>query len=256
MHVVAIHSLTGDKEGLAGALAAILGVTVFEALARLRAPGSGPSVVAVFAEQERAERLAVRLRTGGFHTAILNAVEIEAEAGHVNVKKVDLGKQELRIDSREGGSLILAYPDIDLVVRGTCISRSETTETVKSRSLSMGKALLSGGMMITKTTKSVREVTTEQREGFFSLYAKEGPPLFFRENGLVYESLGPALRPSRAANFAYLVSEIRRRCPYARYDERLLNRTGQVFLLGPLLSPEKHLVVATGLLSKVLRERQ
>ena len=107
--------------------------------------------------------------------------------------------------------------------------------------------------MISKTTKTVREVTTQQREGFFSLYAGEGPPLFFNENVLAYETLGPALRLSRGANFLYLLAELRRRCPGAVYDERLVNRAGQATLLGPSLTPEEHLVVATALLAKVLR---
>jgi hypothetical protein len=107
-------------------------------------------------------------------------------------------------------------------------------------------------MMITKTTKNVREVITEERQGFANLYAGDSSILIFRENGLVYDSLGSALKPSRALNFTYLISELCRRCPDALYDERLLSRAGQVALLGPSLNPEEHLIVATALLRKVL----
>jgi len=39
----------------------------------------------------------------------------------------------------------------------------------------------------------------------------------------------------------------------ARYDECLMNRAAQAALLGHLLNPEEHLIVATALLAKVLR---
>ena len=65
--------------------------------------------------------------------------------------------------------------------------------------------------------------------------------------------LGSALRPSRAANFTYLVAELRMQCPHTLYDERLLSRAGQAALLSPSLNPEEYLVVATALLAKVLR---
>ena len=52
MNAVAIHSLTDDKEALGGKLAEALGVTPYEALSRLRIPGNGPLVVAVFADVE------------------------------------------------------------------------------------------------------------------------------------------------------------------------------------------------------------
>ena len=108
--------------------------------------------------------------------------------------------------------------------------------------------------MITKTTKNVREVTTEARQAFVTIYARDSSTFVFRENSLVYDSLGPAVQLTRAANFIYLVAELRRRCPDALYDERLLSRTGQATLLGPSLNPEENLIVATALLSKVLRD--
>jgi hypothetical protein len=256
MHIVAIHSLKEDKQNMAGALAAVMGVTVYEALSRLRPPGSGPVVVAVFAGHDPAAELTAKLRSGGFHASLLTAGEIEAEARHWLVKKFTLGELELKVETAGGGSRTFAYQDIELILRGTGISHTTETKTSKERSISLGRALLTGGMMISKTTKTVREVTTQQREGFFSLYDGEGPPLFFNENVLVYETLGPALRLSRVANFLYLLAELRRRCPGAVYDERLLNRAGQATLLGPSLTPEEHLVVATALLAKVLRAQR
>ena len=202
---------------------------------------------------DRAVQLDGILKSGGFHSAILTAGEIEAESHQRIVKKFTLGERELGVETTDGGSLMVSYGDIEVILRGTEIGHTTEIQTSKEKSLSLGRAVLTGGIMISKTTKTVREVTTPQREGFFSLYVRENPPLLFREKALLYDTLGPALKLSGAANLLFLVNELRRRCSGARYDERLLNRAGQAALLGPSLDPEKHLAVATALLSKVLR---
>ena len=254
MHVVAIHSMNEDKETLASSLAAVLNVTIYEALTRLRAPGNGPLTVAVLAEKERAEQLVQQLHSVGFKAVVLTADEIETAACAWIVRRFGIGERELHIETEKGDNLDISFQDIDLILYGIRISHDTTTETVKERSMELGRAVLSGGMMITKTTKTTRDVTTEARERFVNLYAGDAPTIVFRENALDYTSLGSALKLSRSQNFTYLVAELRRCCPGARYDERLMNRAAQAALLGPLLNPDKHLVVATALLAKVLRE--
>jgi hypothetical protein len=255
MHVVAVYNIGEDREQLAKALSSALGKTVLEARARLNAPGTGPFVVGVFGEETGAAGLAGRLRAGGFHAAVLGEDDIARETGAWEVRRFDLNERELSVGSSNGESRADAYPGIDLILRGTGITSSTTTETTKQRTFSLSRAVLSSGLSVTKTTKTVRDVTSQEREGFFILYSRDEPPLAFRENRLLYDSLGPARQPSRSANFSLLLAELRSRCPAVRYDERLLSRPGQAALLGPLLDPEAHLVVATALLAKVLREK-
>jgi hypothetical protein len=254
MHVVAIHSLKQDKESLANSLATVLKVTIYEALTRLRAPGNGPLTVAVLAEEERAEQLSEQLHSAGFKALVLTAREIETATFAWIVRRFGLGEHELHVEKEKGDNLKISFQDVDLILRGIRISHSTTTETVKDRSLDLGRAVLSGGMMITKTTKTTRDVPTEARELFINLYAGDAPTIVFRENALDYNSLGPARKPSRSENFTYLVAELRRCCQGAQYDERLMNRAAQAALLGPLLNPEEHLAVSTALLAKMLRE--
>jgi hypothetical protein len=255
MHIVAIHSLKEDKENQAGALAAAMGVTRYEALARLRTPGSGPLTVAVLADKERALHLSERLQSSGFMASVLTAEEIETESRALIVRRFSLSESDLDVKTEKGDRISIPFRDVRLILRGTAVGREVTVEKTKKRSLSPGRAVLSGGMMITRTTKSVREVITEERQGFFNLYATDGPIFVFRENFLVYDSLGPELKSSRVANFAFLLAELRSRCSDALYDERLLTRAGQVALLGPSLSPEEHLFVATALLKQALGNR-
>jgi hypothetical protein len=255
MHVTAIYDLPEDRQDLAGALAAALGSTVFEALSRLRSPGSGPLIVGVFAEHEQAIKLAGQIESHGFRALVLTSAEIDAEAAQRTIRRFSFNAEALQAESADGESFSVSYQDVDLILRGMGISSSTSVETTKKRSLSLGAAVLSGGLKMTKTTKTTREVTKEEREGFLNLYAGAGPVLAFHENGLVYDALGPARGPSRSANFLQLAAELRQRCSRARYDERLLNRAGLAALLGPSLGPEEHVDVATALLAKALRGR-
>lgn len=50
MYIVAIDNLGEDKEGIARALSGALETTVYDALVRVRVPGKGPLIVAVFSQ--------------------------------------------------------------------------------------------------------------------------------------------------------------------------------------------------------------
>lgn len=253
MYVIAIYNLKENKQDLAGALAAVLKVTPFEALSRLRAPGNGPCVVGIVAEQEEATRLTDQLEANGFSIVTLSDDEIEAEADQWAIRRFEFSEQNLTVESNDGKRLTVAYREIGILLRGIGISSSTTTETVKKRKLDLTSAVISGGLKLMKTTKTVKEVTKEEREGFLTLYAAGHPTLAFHENGLIYDSLGPLRGLSRSANFIQLIAELRRRCHAARYDERLLNKANQTALLGPLLNPDAYIVIATALLAKVLK---
>jgi len=254
MNIVGVYNLKKDRETSADSLASVLGATRYEALSRLRLPGEGPFTVAVLAAKDQAAQLFEKLNAAGFHAVIIGDEDIEAENKALPVRQFSFNDKDLMVGAGNE-RLSIPFNEIDLVLRGTRISGSTSLDTSTTKSFSMGMAVLSGGLMISKTTKTVREVSTEERERFVNLYSGTGPVIAFRENLLIYDSFGVALKPSRAENFGYLVSELRRLCTKAEYDERLLTRPSQIALLGPVLDPEKNLSAATALLSKVLRRK-
>lgn len=255
MHVLAIYNVAENKQELAGILATVLKVTVFEAHSRLRTPGNGPLVVGVFAEEVQAKKLADELKSKGFSALVLKNAEIKAEADQWLIRRFDFGEKDLIVKSNDGRSLTIAYSDINLILHGIGIVSSTSMETNRERTLSLGNAVLTGGLKVTKTVKTMHEVTKEERERFLTLYAGDLPTLAFHETGLVYDSLGPKRGLSRSVNFVQLTAELRRLCTGAQYDERLLSKVGQTSLLGPLLNPDQYVVVATALLAKVLLKR-
>jgi hypothetical protein len=255
MHVLAIYDVKENKQELAGVLAKVLNVTLFETNSRLRTSGKGPFVVGVFAAEVQATKLADELKSRGFSTVVLNNDEIKVEADQWLVRKFDFGEKDLIVKSNDGRSLTIAYHDIELILHGMGIFSRTSMEATSKRTMSLGNAVLTGGLNITKTTKITHEITREERERFLTLYAGGLPTLAFHETGLVYDSLGQARGLSRSVNFGHLTAELRRLCTGAQYDERLLSKAGQTALLGPLLKPEEYMSIATALLAKVFLKK-
>jgi hypothetical protein len=106
---------------------------------------------------------------------------------------------------------------------------------------------------MTKKIEHKEEVSTEERGKVLYLYAGQRQPVFFSQNGMTYDGFGPAMKMSRELNFAFLTSELRRLSPKAIYDDRLVNRAGQVRVLGPALNPETNLDLASEILARTLR---
>lgn len=252
--MVAIDYAPGGGEPLAGGLADALGKTLYEARARLSAPEGGPAVVGNYAESEPAWAFAGRLRANGIAPILLPPEEVESDADRLLVRSFALGEHGIEAVARDGRTAAPAYREIALVLRGVRIDSRLMIARSEERKFSPLRAVVTGGMVVTKTTRRAEPVVTESREDFLHLYADGQPPLAFHAGALNYRSLGPDLQPSAAANFEYLADALRRVLPHARFDDRLTNRQARARLLGPSLT-ENHLDIAVSLLSRVLRRR-
>ena len=253
MHIVAVDNLGEDREAIARALSDALGIVFYDAFARVRVPDKGPLIVAVFAEENLALEKAEKLRAAGFRALVLGQDEVETDNTRIIVRKFLFRDSGIGFEERTGSPMSIAYDLISVIIRGIRIAQTTETETVKDRKFDAGRAILSGGLVLTKSTSVKQQSVSEVREGFVHLYSDKQRPLVFLESALQYDSLGPSLQPSRAANFAFLVAELKRRCAGAVYDDRLLNKAAQSRLLGPRFDPERHLDTAITLLSRSLR---
>lgn len=251
MNVVAIHYAPGAGEAMVPALADALDKTLYEARARLSSPEGGPAVVASFAEIERAWAFTGRLRANGIYPILLTPEDVESDVQRFLVRTFQLGEHGVTAVSRQGSTAEVSYREIDLVLRGVRIDERTELKTSEQRKFSPGRALLSGGLMMTRTTRKLEQVTSEERDDFLHLYAAGRAPLVFRAGALNYQSLGPALQPSVAANFAHLAETLHQASSQATYDDRLTNRQARARVLGPSLA--ENLDVAVSLLARVLR---
>lgn len=254
MHVVALQFDKDAGDALAVRLAAVLGRTLLEARGRVSEPAGGPAVLATFAERGPAEELADELRSRGFDVLVLGSEAVETEEQRLVVRSFELGPGSLTALPRHGGAVEVPWSDVRLLLRGVVRVQHKRTQMVEQRKLSLGRAVITGGLMITKTVKSSKNEIRTENEGFLQLYPASGPPLAFRQAELNFAGLG-RLEPSVTANFASLVAALRQASPHAVYDERLATLPGQARLLGPSLQPERHLDLAVTLLARALLVR-
>lgn len=249
MHLVAIHKLPESGDDLAKSLAGALGNTVYEAALRLRASKDGPLVVGVFEGQQQAEELREKLQAESFHVILLAQDDLETPRV---VRRPAFSEQGFRLEPRQGKGAVIPYANIRVILRATDFTSNTEVETVKEKKLSLGAAVLSSGLKVSKTVETTHETTVETRENFFHLYDTSPHVYLFPESDLQFDSLGSALQPTRTANFNFLIEELKRLCPGLRFDDRLKTLLAQTQLLGPKLSPDKHLPMALSLLAKSL----
>ena len=254
MHVVVIHGWEKETTELADAVAGALGIAVFEA--RQRMSGNGPAVVASFTDPQQALTLSKKLNQGGIATLVVDATEVGNRAGRFIVRRFELNESSMQIEAADRQRTEIPYEEIDLLLPSTSIVEYSEKKTVTVRKLSVGKTLLAGGIPLSKKVKREEEVTTEERSRVLYLYAGNRMPVVFSQTGMTYDGLGAAMKLSRELNFTYFISELRRRCPAALYDDRLHNRAGLVRLLGPALSPEANLDLAVEILAWTLRHKR
>ncbi|HEY6837183.1 MAG TPA: hypothetical protein VI389_00435 [Geobacteraceae bacterium] len=251
MHIVAIHGWKEESAELAQALAAALGLTAFEV--RQRLIGGGPAVVARFADAHQAEALAATLRRCGVAALVVDVDEVRGRGGRFVVRRFELDAERLFLESVSGESAAIPYGEIELLLLAMGITSQTETATVTERKFSLGATIMTGGIPVMKKVEREEEVRGEEREKALFLYAGSHPALVFRQSGMSYDGLGPAMKQSRELNFTHLVAELRRLAPRAAYDERLQQRAGQVRVLGPALAPDTNLDLAAEILARTLR---
>lgn len=250
LHAVVIDRVRTDPTEAARALAAVLGRTAYEVRPSVQVPGGGPAVVAVLADLDAATRTAADIRAAGLESAVVAVRDPLPDL--VVARKFELGAAELTIESHESGRVALPYAAVDVLLRGTRQTQSKSTERVTEHKIAIGRAILSGGLVNTRKETTTRTTTTTDSDEFLLVFAG-AQVCSLRERELQFQSLGPALQPSRIANFRHVVAELRRLCTHAARDERLMRRSTQSQILGPMLSPDDHLDFAALLVATSLR---
>ncbi len=217
MYIVAIAELATTLEAEAAALAADLGTTAYEE--RLHLLTGLPSVVLTTVDRGEALALLAKLRARK-HGAI--ACDASAVVGHEAM--TPMRGFALEPDAVVAGEERLPYSEITALLRAMHRSQTESRDETKSRQFSAGKALLTGGLALTKTvTREEKSVVSASEQVLYLFRAGGETPWLLRERGTSYAGLGAGLSASSMQNFLTTVARLRERAPTALYDERLLN---------------------------------
>ena len=250
MYLVAVHRWQQGATVVAEIIAAALNILVFEA--RQKITGGEPVTIASFADQNQAEELATKLNNAEVPALVIDPQRVRNHNRQQHASHFELGEQTLQIETFSGELLNIRYETIDLLLLATCCA-DQVESTSTQRKFSLGKTLLAGGLPRTKKIKITETLKAEERDKTLWIFTCTGETLVFTCNVMSYTGLGEARQMTRELNFTYLLKELQRSAPQARYNDRLLTRVAQVQVLGPILSPESDLDLAFEILSQSLR---
>jgi hypothetical protein len=96
----------------------------------------------------------------------------------------------------------------------------DRTET--SRSFSVGNAVLTGGLKMTRTSTKIVRSSEEETEQVILVYARDGRAATLAEAELDFSCLGAGMQHSSTANMLELARRLRERAKGAFHDDRLV----------------------------------
>ena len=223
MHVVAVTRWGKPLEAELPALAARLGVVAYDL--RLRLAGGLPSLFARVEHEPEASAHVEFLRTRGHGAVACAADAVPGPSDQVVPVDFELQSTVLRGLSNGGRRFEVIYDDILAMVHAACVVSSEQTVTTQEKKLSLGRAVLSGGMVLRKKVDRVEKTVTAEQEPVIYMFCRSQPaPYVWKERTLRYDGLSEDRQLTTAANFACLSARLRALAPSALHDERLLTR--------------------------------
>jgi len=228
--VVAIAELKGAAEDEAPALAADLGATAYDA--RLLLAGGTPAVIRTTPDKALALDLLGKLRARGHGAVACDAAAVVASGDMVSMRRLRLGETAVTLDDRPGESL--PYAGILALVAAVHRRRQDTDVQTKETKLSVGRAVITGGLSFTRTVKTQAHASTEERAGVLYVFRRDGAtPWILHEHGTSWAGLAGhagqagqtrAPAPSEGENFRNAVRLLRELAPGAVFDDRLVTR--------------------------------
>jgi len=230
VHLVATVQAVPALEAAVAALIEAAGMTAAEA--RMRLAPEPPALLARL-PPDRAATLVAALRMAGAKAVAIDE-DVPADEDRFQVRSFVFEESGASFTARSGETLSLGWEAVRLVLRGVRAERTTTAHTESSTRFSLGRTVLTGGLVMTKKTTSTVHGHQESSEQFVLVHGEAGERALLAEGSLEFTGLGPLMQPSRTANVGVVAAELKRRAPQAFHDDRLvrLGRRALPFLVG------------------------
>ena len=204
---------------------------------RTRLAGPLPRVLLVDADDERARALAAALEGEGFTAIACDPRMAPADDDRLVARTLAWNAGgHLLIANGSGEAEEMTATSLALVQRGLRTTTTSEITKKKERRLSAGRALLSGGLILTKTVQTESVRTSTERDPFLLLHRGDGQrDVMLYARRLDYAFLGAAMQPTSTANFETLLERLRAWAPAVSVDQRAAN---QIFVNSLPVSPD------------------
>ena len=230
MKLVATVRQAADVDAAVSALVSAAGMTAAEA--RMRLAPEPPALLARLPVDRAAALVEALGRTGLVALAIDE--DVPAESDRFRARSFGFDDGGVGFTDRTGATLSVSWDAVRLVLRGLRTARTTTEHTETKRTVSVGRAVLTGGLVMTRKTTSTVRSSQEDSDQFVLIHGDGGERVILAEATVEFSGLGPLLQPSRTANMGVIAEELKRRAPRAFHDDRLirLGRRALPFVLG------------------------
>jgi len=230
MHLVATVQAVAELDAGVAALIETAGMTAAEA--RMRLAPEPPALLARLSPDHAAALAAALAKAGAKAVAIDE--DVPSDADRFQVRTFAFEDSGASFTARDGETLRLDWEAVRLVLRGARAERTTTAHTESSTRFSLGRTVLTGGLVMTKKTTSTVHGQQESSEQFVLLHGEAGERVLLAEGTIEFSGLGALMQPSRTANVGIIAAELKRRAPRAFHDDRLvrLGRRALPFLVG------------------------
>ena len=231
-----------DMPSRADALSRVASATGFSLPdVRLRLTGTLPRVLLSDTNVEHVRALAAELEQHGFVTLVCDPAQAPADANRIVARQLELSPGGLVAIARGAAgprsgaersaqdgierSLVrhpVAGDAIALLQRGFRFSTTRETITTSERKMSLGRVMLSGGLLMSKAVKKTSVQVSESREAMLLVQRHDGQPeIVLYEQQLDYHFLGARMQPAAHANLMLTLEHIRAMAPRAPLDARV-----------------------------------
>jgi hypothetical protein len=204
-------------------LAPLMGLLPYDA--RLRLNAGMPVIVARGCAQADAQRSLATIRTHGHGAVAVDEAAAPSGSRMPVAASFALQDDELIAEVRGGPRVALSFSQLIAVVRAVEVCEQEHAVESVERKLAIGRAVLSGGLMRSKTVhKSTSEKSLEHEQVAYLFRREASEPLLLRESALSYAGLGDGRGVSAHESFVRLMRVLQQRAPHALHDDRLCVR--------------------------------
>jgi hypothetical protein len=202
--------------------ARVLGLALADVNQRLA--GRLPRVLMHEASPERAEQHVRALEQAGFVVVTLDPALVPDDDQRIVARRLEFTSDALVAFDPQGTPHRCPTRAIALFQRGLRRDKTTTKVKVSERHLDVKKALLTGGLLLTKKTERTDVKVTETDEAFVLVERNDGAPdIILYERQLDYRFLGADMAPSSRTNLDRTWARCRSFAPAAPSDERILH---------------------------------
>jgi hypothetical protein len=157
----------------------------------------------------------------GFVVLTLEAAGAPTDRERVIARRIEFANGSVFATDREARTHVCPPSSISLLQRGTRTSTTSEKVTTSERKLDVGRALLSGGLLLTKTTEKTSIRTTQNAEAFLLVQRNDGEPdLMLYERRIDYGALGVELQPASRGNLETVWTKLKAMAP-SLVDDRV-----------------------------------